>query len=344
VALGVWGAVGGAGAAVGVLLGGILTNWISWRAIFFINAPIGVVVAIGALRSVAADGARPRWSGLDLRGAVLATSSLAALLEALAGAHDAGWVSIRTLGLGAAALLGLGGFALLERHTARPLLRIERLADRAIAGGWAAMLLASAVLIGSFLLTSVYLQEVLGASPLETGLGFLPIAVAAGAGAHLGSQLVRRVGVRTVMAAAFALAGVGTFLLSRIGGMGNYPGDILPGMLITGFGLGVALVSATVAVLTAAGEDDAGMLSGLTSTGHEIGGALGLATLTTIAAQAIGTSAAPGRVALAAGLGHAFLAAAVLAGTGLLLALVLLPAAGQFLPRLREAGQPIAIH
>jgi len=224
------------------------------------------------------------------------------------------------------------------------LLRVERLADRAIAGGWAAMLLASAILIGSFLLTSVYLQEVLGASPLETGLGFLPIAVVAGAGAHIGSQLVRRVGVRTGMAAAFVLAGVGTLLLSRIGGTGSYPGDILPGMLLTGLGLGIALVSATVSVLTSAGEDDAGMLSGLTNTGHEIGGALGLATLTTIAAQTIGTAAAPGRVALAAGLGHAFLAAAVLSGAGLLLALVLLPAASQFLPRLRQAGRPIAIH
>jgi len=344
VALGVWGAVSGAGAAVGVLLGGILTDWISWRAIFFINAPIGVVVAIGVLRSVSADPERPRWLGLDIRGALLATASLAALLEALAGAHDAGWTSAQTLGLGVAALIGLTGFALLERRTARPLLRVERLADRAIAGGWAAMLLASAILIGSFLLTSVYLQEVLGASPLETGLGFLPIAVVAGAGAHIGSQLVRRVGVRTGMAAAFVLAGVGTLLLSRIGGTGSYPGDILPGMLLTGLGLGIALVSATVSVLTSAGEDDAGMLSGLTNTGHEIGGALGLATLTTIAAQTIGTAAAPGRVALAAGLGHAFLAAAVLSGAGLLLALVLLPAASQFLPRLRQAGRPIAIH
>lgn len=344
-ALGIWGAVSGAGAAVGVLLGGILTDWISWRAIFSINAPIGVLVAIGVLRSVSVNVESPRWRGLDLRGALLATASLAALLEALAGAHDAGWVSARAIGLGAAALIGLGAFGLLERRTTSPLLRVERLADRAIAGGWALMLLASAILIGSFLLTSVYLQEVLGASPLETGLGFLPIAVAAGGGAHLGSQLVRRVGVRSLMAVAFALAGVGTLLLSRIGGTGSYAGDILPGMLLTGFGLGLALVSAAVAVLTSAGEDDAGMLSGLTNTGHEIGGALGLATLTTIAAQAMNTSgAASAQAALANGLGHAFLAAAVLAGTGLLLSLVLLPAASQFLPRLREAGRLVAIH
>lgn len=343
-ALGIWGAVGGAGAAVGVLLGGILTDWISWRAIFFINAPIGVLVAFGVLHLVSADADRPCWHGLDLGGALLATASLAGLLESLAGAHDAGWLSARTIGLGMAAVLGLTAFALFERRSAHPLLRVELLADRAIAGGWVSMLLGTAILVGSFLLTSMYLQEVLGASPLETGLGFLPIAIAAGVGAHLGSQLVQRLGVRALLAAAFGIAGIGMLLLSRIGGSGSYGEDILPGMLITGFGLGIVLVSATVAVLTSAGKDDAGMLSGLNSTGHEIGGALGLAMLTTIAAQAIGNAAFTDHAAMASGLGHAFLAAAWLAGAGLLLALVLLPAAREFLPQLRGAGQPMAIH
>jgi predicted MFS family arabinose efflux permease len=266
------------------------------------------------------------------------------LLEAFAGAHDAGWISARTIGLGIAGIVGLGAFALLERRSEHPLLRVERLTDRGVAGGWVAMLLATGVLVGSFLLTSIYLQEVLGASALETGLGFLPIAVAAGAGAHVGSHLVRRVGVRALMIVAYAVAGVGTLLLSRIGGTGSYAGDILPGMLITGFGLGIALVSATISVLTGAEEDDAGMLAGLSSTGHEIGGALGLALLTTIASQAIGTAASPGHAALATGLGHAFLAGTVLASAGLVLALLLLPGASQFLPRLREARRPIALH
>jgi hypothetical protein len=152
------------------------------------------------------------------------------------------------------------------------------------------------------------------------------------------------VGVRAWIAAAFALAGGGALLFSHVGGTGSYVGDVLPGMLITSFALGIALVSATVSVLTSAGEDDAGMLSGLNSTGHEIGGALGLSLLTTIAAQAVGTAPSPGHGALATGLGHAFLAAASLAGVGVLLALVLLPAAGVFLPRLRESGQPVALH
>ena len=334
-ALGVWGAVGGAGSAVGVLLGGVLTDWIDWRAIFFINVPIGALVGLGVLRSVPADADRPRLRGLDVRGALVATASLGALLYAIAGADEADWTAARTLALGGAAIAGLGAFAALERRTAQPLLRLERLADRATAGGAALMPIASAVLMGSFLLTSVYLQEVLAGSPLETGLEFLPIAVAAAAGAHLGSRAVRRHGVRGPLAAAFALAGAGALLLSGLGAGGDYAGGVLPGMLIAAFGLGIAMVSVAVAVLTGAREDDAGMLSGLNTTGHEVGGSLGVAALTTIAARP---------AALVDGLGDAFLAAAAIAAAGLVLSLILLPAAGRFLPRLRASSQPVSIH
>ncbi len=341
-ALGVWGAVAGAGAAVGVLLGGALTEWTDWRAIFFVNVPIGVLLAFGVSRFVAADPHAPHFRGLDLPGALTATASLAALLYAIATADDAGWATPSTLGLGIAGIAGLGAFALLERRTQRPLLRIERLADRAIAGGSLLMLLASALLMGSFLLTSIYLQQALGSSALETGVGFLPIAVAAGAGAHLGSRLVRRVGVRAGMVVAFSLAAAGKLLLSRIDSAGSYAIDVLPGMLIASLGLGIAMVSVGIAVLTGASEDDAGMLSGLNTTGHEIGGSLGVAALTTIATGAINASADRGE--LAAGLGDAFLAAAVIACAGVLLALVLLPAANRFLPRLREAPEAVSIH
>jgi EmrB/QacA subfamily drug resistance transporter len=345
IALGVWGGIGAAGGAVGVLLGGMLTDWIDWRAIFFINAPIGVLLAGGVLRTVSADAESPRWRGLDLRGALVATASLAALLYAISGADDAGWTAARTLVFGGAALTGLAAFAALELRTARPLLRLQRLGDGAIAGGMTMMLLASAILFGSFLLTSVYLQEVLGASPLETGLGFLPIAIVIGLGAHVGSHILRQRGVRASMAVAFVLASAGSLMLSGIDGGGSYAGDVLPGMLITGAGLGMAMVSVAVAVLTGAREDDAGMLSGLNTTGHEVGGAFGVAVLTTIVTQAIDTAgAAPNPDALAAGLGDAFLASAGIAGAGLLLALALLPAASRFLPRLREAPESVSIH
>ena len=200
------------------------------------------------------------------------------------------------------------------------------------------MLAASAVLFGSFLLTSLYMQNVLGTGPMETGLAFLPLAVATGVGAHLGSNLVRRAGVRVPLAGAFAVAAGGLLLLAGVDADGSYVGDLLPGILITGLGLGVALVGVAVSVLTGAGDDETGMLSGLNTTGHEIGGSLGIAVLVTIATAASGGAGAGASATdFAAGLGHAYLAAGVVAGTAGLLALAILPSARSFLPRLRLA-------
>jgi len=341
-ALGAWGAVGGAGAAIGVLLGGMLTE-LDWRAIFFINIPVGLALALVARRVVPADMAPPRWRGLDLRGALLATVSLAGLVYAISQADTAGWASTQTLGIGAVALGGLAAFAALERRTALPLLRVERLADRAVGGGFLLMLAASAVLFGAFLLLSLYMQNVLGTGPIETGLAFLPLALAAGAGAHAGSQLVSRVGVRGPMAGAFAFAATGLLLLAGVDANGSYLPDVVPGMLITGLGLGVVLVSVAVAVLTGARDEETGMLSGLNTTGHEIGGSLGVAVLATIAVGAGGH--APGEAArLAGGIGDAFLAAGGLAFAASLLALIALPSAKAFLPKLRLAPSSMPIH
>jgi EmrB/QacA subfamily drug resistance transporter len=343
-ALGAWGAVGGAGAAIGVLLGGALTE-LDWRAIFLINLPVGLVVAVVARRIVPADAARPSWRGLDLRGALVATTSLAALVYAISQADTAGWTSVQTLGIGGLALLGLAGFAALERRTPKPLLRVERLADRAVGGGFALMLAASAVLFGTFLLLSLYMQDVLGTGPLETGLAFLPLALAAGAGAHVGSQLVSRGGVRVPMAGAFAVSAAGLLLLSGADPDGSYLTDVLPGMLIAGLGLGVVLVAVAVAVLTGARDEETGMLSGLNTTGHEIGGSLGVAVLVTIATAATGGPPGSGATAaFAGGTGNAFMAAAGLAIAASLVALIVLPSARAFLPRLRLAPSSMPIH
>jgi hypothetical protein len=337
-ALGVWGAVGGAGAALGVLLGGTLTELVDWRAIFLINLPVGIGVAVAATAAIPADVARPQWRGLDLRGALVATASLAALVYALSQAVDAGWTSKQTLGLGVAGLVGLAGFAALELRTHTPLLTVARLGDRAVGGGFLMMLAASAVLFGSFLLTSLYLQDVLGTGALETGLAFLPMAIIIGLGAHLGSHLVGHVGLRMAMAAAFALAAGGMLLLSGVDRHGSYAADVLPGMLVAGLGLGVALVSVGLSVLTGAADDEAGMLSGLNTTGHEIGGSLGIAVFVTIATSAVGSSAG-----LADGLGEAFTVAGIVAAVAGGLGLVVLPTAASFLPKLRLAPR-VALH
>jgi EmrB/QacA subfamily drug resistance transporter len=328
-ALGAWGAVGGAGAAVGVLAGGALTE-LDWRAIFFINLPVGLALAVGALKVVPRDHARPQWRGLDLPGAVLATASLAALVYAISQAATAGWTSAQTLGIGGGALVGLAAFAVLESRSTRPLLRIERLADRAVGGGFALMLTASAVLFGTFLLSSMYLQNVLGTGALETGLMFLPLALAAGAGAHAGSHLISKTGVRLPMATGFAVAAAGTLLLSGVESGGSYVEDVLPGIVVSGIGLGVVLVAVAVSVLTGARDEETGMLSGLNTTGHEIGGALGVAVLISIAS--------------ASGIADAFLAASALSIASALGALLVLPPARSFLPKMRMAPSAIPVH
>src|SRR5215204_91699 len=340
-ALGVWGAVGGAGAAIGVLLGGMLTELVDWRAIFLINLPVGVGVAIAAMKVIPADVARPQWRGLDLRGALVATASLGLLVYALSQATDAGWTSAQTLGLGTAGLVGLAAFAALELRTPNPLLNIARLGERGVGGGFVMMLAASAVLFGSFLLTSIYLQDVLGTGALETGLAILPMAVIIGLGAHVGSHFVGHAGLRIAMAAAFALIAGGMLLLSGVGSGGTYVGDVLPGMLVAGLGLGIALVGVALSVLTGAADDEAGMLSGLNTTGHEIGGSLGVAVLVTIANGTIGRGAST--AGLAGGLGDAFLVSGIIAAVAGVIAVCVLPSAASFLPKLRLAPR-VAVH
>ena len=339
-ALAAWAAVGGAGAAIGVLVGGVLTELADWRMIFYVNLPVAAALAIAVLKVVPADTRKPRWSGLDLRGALLATTSLGAIVFAITQGEGAGWISAQTLLVGFAGLAGLAAFAVLERRIDAPLLRIERLADRAVGGGLFLMLAAAGLIFGLFLLISIYLQNVLGMGPLSTGLAFVPLALAAGAGAHAAGHIVSKHGVRGPLAGAFLVSAVGMTLLARAGESGSYLRDVLPGMLIAGLALGVASVSVSVAILTGARDEESGMISGLNSTGHEIGGTIGIAIFATIAA---GGGAIAGPQA-ASGIAHAFIAAALLASVGSLVALAVLPRARHFVPKLRMNPSAMPSH
>jgi EmrB/QacA subfamily drug resistance transporter len=338
-ALAAWGAVGGAGAAIGVLAGGVLTE-VDWRLIFYVNLPVAAALAALALRIIPADTHKPRWNGLDLRGAALATTSLGAIVFAITQGESAGWTSTQTHLVGLGGLAGLVGFALLERRTRTPLLRVERLADRAVGGGLFLMLAAAGSIFGLFLLSSMYLQNVLGMGPLTTGLAFIPLALAAGFGAHAAGHVTSKHGVRGPLAAAFLIAAVGMTLLAHVDASGSYLADVLPGMLVAGFGLGIAVVSVSIAVLTGAREDETGMISGLSSTGHEIGGTVGIAIFSTLAA---GGGALVGPQA-ASGIAHAFVAAGVLAGVASLVALAVLPQARHFVPKMRLNPTAMPIH
>jgi predicted MFS family arabinose efflux permease len=202
------------------------------------------------------------------------------------------------------------------------------------------MLAAAGSIFGLFLLCSLYLQNVVGLGPLSTGLAFVPLAVSAGIGAHAAGHVVARHGVRGPLAGAFGIAALGMLLLSRVGEHGGYLRDVLPGMLVAGVGLGVAVVSVSMAILTGTREEESGMISGLNSTGHEIGGTLGIAVFSTIAA---GSGAMLGPQA-ASGIADAFLVAASLATLASVTAIAVLPGARQFLPKLRLSPQAMPIH
>ena len=335
-----WGAVGGAGAAIGVLVGGILTQATDWRMIFYVNIPVAAILLVASLKLVPADTKKPSWHGLDLPGAALATTSLASIVYGITQANSAGWTSIQTHLCGLGGVAGLIAFVIYERHTDRPLLRVGRIADRAVGGGLALQLVAAGSIFGLFLLCSLYLQSVLGWGPLNTGLAFVPLAVAAGVGAHISGHAISKHGVRAPLAAAFAITAIGMFLLSRVGEHGTYVADLLPGMLIAGLGLGIAVVTVSMAVLAGARQDEAGMISGLASTGHEIGGTLGIAIFSTIAA---GSGAILGPQ-VATGIGHAFLIAALVATLASGAALALLPQAHHFLAKLALNPQTMPVH
>jgi EmrB/QacA subfamily drug resistance transporter len=311
VALGVWSALGSAGAAAGVLLGGILVTALDWRWIFFVNVPVGIAVALLTPRLLAAAPASAVRGRLDLLGAGTLMAGLVSLVLAIEGTGEHGWTSARTLVLGTVAVLLLGAFAAVERTAPRPLVPPATWRKRTLVSGATMMMAATGVLIGAFFLGSLYLQRTLGFSALETGLAFLPLALVILAGAHLSSHLLPKLGTKPPMAVGLAIAGAGSLLLSRAGADASYVADLLPGFLAVGFGAGMAFVGVSVVTMDRIAHEQAGLASGLLSTAHELGAAIGIAVLAA--------------VALSGGIGDAFAVSAGVAGAGALAALLAVP-------------------
>jgi EmrB/QacA subfamily drug resistance transporter len=330
-ALGVWSAIAVGGGAVGLLLGGVLTSLLSWQWIFFVNVPVGVVAIALALRFVPESRIENARGGVDILGAVSVTGGLVLLVYALVNAQTAGWVSVETLGLMALAVALLVGFVILEGRLRHPLIRLGIFRMRSITGANASMLLIAGGLFAMFFFASIYVQEVLGYSALRAGLAFLPVTLGIIAGAGLSNLLIRRVGVRAVGISGMTIASVGLLVLSRIPVHGTYLGDLLPGLMIMAFGMGLTFVPITLIATTNVAAEDAGLASGLLNTAQQLGGAIGLAVLSTLAANttantlsALGHAPTPadGVSALVSGFHVAFIV-----GAGLMLSAAVILAA-----------------
>jgi EmrB/QacA subfamily drug resistance transporter len=316
VALGVWGALGGAGAAAGVLFGGIITSALSWEWVFFINVPVGLAVGLLSPRVVPADPGRDSGGVVDLAGAATLMSGLISLLLAIEGAAEHGWTSTRTLALGAAGAGLLAAFAVIERGSTRPLVPPATWRVRSLVSSATVMLTATGILVGAFFLNTLFLQRVLGASPIETGLAFLPLTLVILVGAHGAQHLLPKTGSRPPMAAGLLLMASGAFLLSRVTADAGYAADLLPGFLALGIGAGMTFVSVSVAAMAEVGHHDAGLASGLMTTAHELGAAIGVAVLAAIATAGSG---------IADGYGDAFLVASAIATVMALVTAIALP-------------------
>jgi EmrB/QacA subfamily drug resistance transporter len=287
-ALAVWAAIAVGGAAVGLLLGGVLTEYLSWEWIFFVNVPVGVIAVLLSMRFVPES--KADTAGVDVAGAVSVTAGLTLLVFAIVKAQEYGWVSARTLGVAAVAVLLLAGFVLIERRSRAPLVRLGIFRVRSITGGNLSMLVVAGGMFAVFYFASIYVQQILGFSPVQAGLAFLPLTAGIILFSAIAQQLVGRIGVNTVAMIGMFVAGVGLLLLSRVSVDGSYASDVLPGILVMAAGLGLTFVPLTLIATTNVSDADAGLASGIFNSAQQIGGALGLAILATVAAgQTVGS-------------------------------------------------------
>ena len=286
-ALGAWGAVGGAGGAIGSLAGGILTAELSWRWVLFINVPIGIAVIIGALLWLPELSRKSSSSKLDIPGAILVTMGLTALVYAIVGTGTHPWGSTTTLAWLGAAILLLAAFCFVEVKVATsPLIPFSFLLKRTTASANFVMMLVGAAFFSMWYFLTLYIQEVLGYSALRTGFAFAPMAIAIIIGAQIASRSMIKIGVWRLILTGTVIASVGFFWLSHLSSTGSYFTDVFGGALTISFALGLLFSPLAAAATSQAGPTEAGLASGLLNTSRQVGGAVGLAVLATIAVDA----------------------------------------------------------
>ena len=331
-AMGVFGFVASGGGSIGVLLGGVLTNSLDWHWIFLVNFPIGIAVVVLSLRLL--PGARTGATGrLDVAGAVTVTASLMLAVYAIVNGNQAGWVSGRTLGLLAAAAAFLALFLVVESRVTSPLMPLALFRLRNLATANVVGVLWAAAMFAWFFLSALYLQLVLGYSPLQVGLAFLPANLIMGAlSVAVSARLVMRFGIKRPLAAGLTCAAVGLLLFARAPVGGGFVANVLPSMILLGIGAGIAFNPVLLAAMSDVAPEESGLASGVVNTAFMMGGALGLAVLASLAASRSDSLRATGHSPLAALVGGyhvAFVVGAVFAATAALVGVSLLRVGAQ---------------
>jgi EmrB/QacA subfamily drug resistance transporter len=282
-ALGVLGAIAGSGAAIGVIAGGVLTEYVGWEWIFFVNVPIGIATLALVPLFVRESRATGLMQHFDAAGAVTVTSSLVLLVYGLTQSTNVGWASAQTIGVLATSAILMAAFIVIELRSRSALVPLGIFRRRTLSGANIIGFGLGTMVFGMFFLLSLYMQQVLGFSAMRTGVGYLAVALTAIVASGIAQALVTRVGVKPVLSTGLALLGAGLILFTQVSVNGSYLGDLLPGFLLIGVGLGFSFVPVSIAALAGVTSREAGLASGLINTSQQIGGALGLAIMATVA-------------------------------------------------------------
>src|ERR671930_149116 len=325
-ALGAWGAVGAFGAVAGVLLGGVLTDLLSWQWIFYVNVPVGAA-AFALAPILLAESRDRRARSFDLPGGVLVTSGLVVLVYAITQANHYGWGSAETISFFVAAAALLGAFVRWEARASDPLMPFSIFRLRTLVGANVAGLILGTAIFAMFLMLTLYMQQVLGYSAMKTGVAYLAVAGTAIFWSGLAAQLVTRIGVKPVLAIGMTALSAGLVYFTQVSPHGSYVGDLLPGFLLIGVGLGFSFVPISIAALAGIDSHNAGLASGLINTSQQIGGAIGLAVLATVSTTRTENLLANGTdpaIALTSGFQIAFWVGVGLAVSSLIATLVVL--------------------